>query len=84
MREIPGWTMAEAERLRQNGLLTDAGLRLFKVCRRYQILRQEGKKRGESVLLLAEEFNLSDSRIEEMIDPPRKEQGILPVNKQVE
>ncbi len=75
MRSLPNWTMAQAVDLNEKGWLTDAGLRTFKVCKRYLELIQEGRKRGEAVLMLTEEFNLSDKRIEEMIDPPRRRQS---------
>lgn len=72
MRSLPNWTMQQAEELNEKGWLTDAGLRTFKVCNRYLSLIHEGKKRGEAVLILTDEFNLSDKRIEQMIDGPSR------------
>ncbi len=75
VRSLPNWTMQQAQDLNEKGWLTDAGLRTFKVCKRYLVLIQDGKKRGEAVLILTDEFNLSDKRIEQMIDGPgRKEE----------
>ncbi len=72
MRPLPLWTPEHAEWLHAHGWLTDAGYKTFCVCRRFVELRAGGTRRGEAILLLMDEFNLSDSRIEEMLAPQRK------------
>ncbi len=74
MRWIPNLASEEAARYHAEGFFTDATYRMWKICRRYMTLRQEGRKRGDAVRMLMEEFNLSDKRIEELIDPPRRSQ----------
>lgn len=67
MRRLPKVTDQQAEEMFAEGFLTDAGIRAWRICRRFQSLKTEGKRSGEAIVILMSEFNLSDKRIEEII-----------------
>lgn len=67
MRPMPHVSEQQMRELHEKGFLTDAGLKTWKVCRRFVELKAQGKSSGEAITTLMEEFNLSDKRIESMV-----------------